>query len=754
MAESSLIPIGVWLWENYGKTISNKTATSLKSKWDKFKWKVAAEAYRNKVKKLYGTMQIMGMSGPVPIDDIFTDVYLLDTPTAYRRFNIHQLSQMSADPDRPPVAKRANGLRLILETEKRWVLEKDKQVVKEYDRKFFILGKPGAGKTTFLKYLALKAADQVIDKIPIFISLKEWSDSGEDLHTFMAKRFDICGFPDAQPFVEVLLKSGAALVLFDGLDEVNQESGLRDRQIIQMHKFIQKYDRSQCLITCRIAASDYTFEPFVYVELADFTSSQIATFVSNWFRKDGEKDRKTYQRFFAEFSKEENEGLRDLARTPLLLTLLCLVFQATLAFPQRRVEIYEEALDALLKKWDSSRGIKRDEIYRKLSPGHKENLLAFIASDSFKASQYFIPRKELEKRITKYVKNIPPHQTDDTVDGEAILRAIEVQHGILVERARNIYSFSHLTFQEYFTARHAVANSAKGSLAELVQEHCADLRWREVFLLATSLLPDASEFMKSFRHALNGILKRDKELLQLLAWVGDNRAANQLYGSVIRPHLLYIEFHHPQRDHALRNAHSRALERSFTLLRPQCLENALDLAVRLIRQLESTYNVFLGLLLGLALDLALELALKARVDSANLTSARSLVLDLSLDQKTINQSSDSSIYHDTAIDIVSYLGRDLGLDSLVAEVRALSGNEHDQTTRELHKITTLRSILMKDRHISHHQWSFTKQQEDRLANYLNGTGLLRDCLDLACMRPDEKEELEEGLYLPLAPAKL
>src|SRR5438067_6287634 len=56
------------------------------------------------------------------------------------------------------------------------------------------------------------------------------------------------------------------------------------------------------------------------------------------------------KRFLTEFKKEDNKGLRDLARTPLLLTLLCLAFNETLTFPQRRVEIYEEALDALLKK--------------------------------------------------------------------------------------------------------------------------------------------------------------------------------------------------------------------------------------------------------------------------------------------------------------------------------------------------------------------------------------------------------------------
>ena len=141
-----------------------------------------------------------------------------------------------------------------------------------------------------------------------------------------------------------------------------------------------------------------------------------------------------------------------------------MAFNETLTFPQRRVEIYEEALDALLKKWDSSRRIKRDEVYRKLSLGHKENMLARIAAETFERNEYFIPQPELERYITAYVKNIPPHDTNKATDGEDILKAIEVQHGIFVERAREVYSFSHLTFQEYFTAKYIVANAAKGTL--------------------------------------------------------------------------------------------------------------------------------------------------------------------------------------------------------------------------------------------------------------------------------------------------
>jgi NACHT domain len=683
MPLTSLIPIGAWLWDKYGETVTDKTAGAVKSGWDKVKWHKAAEDYRAKIKKLYGTMQIMGMAEPVPLDDIFTEAYMLDKPTAFGRFDIERLKQLAADPDMPPPnAKRIGGLNLV-----------------KKKRNLFVLGKPGAGKTTFLKYIALKAAEQLLDKVPVFVSLKQWADSGAELMPFIAERFDICDFPEARPFVEELLKAGSAIVLFDGLDEVNQESGQRDRQTRAMNNFVEKYDRTQCLITCRIAANDYSFERFTYVEIADFTEKQIKTFVGNWFRNQaGEKDEETYKTFLTEFARDDNEGLRDLARSPLLLTLLCLAFNETLTFPQRRVEIYQEALDALLKKWDSSRKIRRDEVYRKLSLGHKENMLARIAAETFEKNEYFIPQAELERYITDYVKNVPPHETNEATDGETILKAIEAQHGIFVERAREVYSFSHLTFQEYFTAKYIVANAAQGTLMRLVRAHGADKRWREVFLLTTSLLLDASQFMTSFRRVVDEMLEDDGKLRALLEWADKKSALIQAGPWLVRPKYLQIEIYYK----------SPRADRVFPLMFDRNIAPALNLD----RDLTYTcdYAFFI---------------------SRNL-------IPYSDHNNFLSETRDQAIK--------------LGLNKLADELAEFTWPDHKVTSGEWTEYADkLRALMIKHRDIGH-EWNLTETQEARLADYLNATNLLQGCLELATMPPDEKRAMLNSLYLPPAQA--
>lgn len=216
---------GVWVWANYGDDIIkrvlgavasgalDKVTAGTKAGWERVEWKLASRKYREKTQELHGTTRVLGKPDPLSLEGIFTDVFILDTPTAYRRYDIEKLRQEPTQ-IKPSSAERINGLSLVKSS---------------WRTRLFILGKPGAGKTTFLKYIALQATKGKLEKVPIFVGLKEWSDSGLDLMAFLVKQFDICGFPDALPFVEHVLEKGDAVVLFDGLDEVKQEQELRNK---------------------------------------------------------------------------------------------------------------------------------------------------------------------------------------------------------------------------------------------------------------------------------------------------------------------------------------------------------------------------------------------------------------------------------------------------------------------------------------------------------------------------------------------
>jgi hypothetical protein len=454
---------------------------------------IAATRYIEKVKRRYGTIRIMGMPHPVSLNKIYTTVNILEKITGQQRKTKEDMEK-TFDKDRrsfAPILRTISGVQVVNER-----------------KHFTLLGKPGAGKTTFLRHVTLLAADGLLaePRIPILVELKQLADSELSLLDFIIEQFDICDFPEAAPFIERVLKNGSCIALLDGLDEVPREK--ENRILREIEQLTIKFDQNQFVISCRIAAYSYYFEKFSDVEIADFDESQTKTFIFNWFADAPNIGKDCWRQLNASIP------MLELGKTPLLLTLLCLAFEENFRFPSNRADLYGDAVDALLKKWDTSRRVKRDEVYRSLSTARKETMLGEIAEKAFERNQYFFLERELTKEISAFIVNLPEVQEAQLAeDSTAVLKSIEAQHGIFVERSRGIYSFSHLTFQEFFTAKYVVENAQTGTLERLIGSHIAHFGWREVFLITAGLLPNADDFLLSLDKAVKAMAPKRVRLM-------------------------------------------------------------------------------------------------------------------------------------------------------------------------------------------------------------------------------------------------
>lgn len=485
-----------WVWEKFGKKIIVSSAGAIKDGWKKINWASAEEKYRSRVIDQLSTVRLLGYPDPIDIESIYTDVQVLNKLTAKKRYNFADIKGKPFDYDIfDSNSKRMSALDVVTG-----------------NKRIYILGKPGAGKTTFLKHLAILACRGLIDATPIYISLKEWSDSQKELPDFIEDKFEICGFPDASKMIESILSSGKALVLLDGLDEVSHEEKLQKKLLQSITNFTNQYQNSHFCLTCRIAANDYSFERFTYVEIADFNEEQQTKFIRKWFSLEPVK----LEQFLKQWANPENKNIHDLARTPLLITLICLSFGEALQFSKRRVDLYSEAVDALLKKWDSSRAIIRGDIYKQLEPPRKKQLLSHIAYNTFVREEYLIRQEVIADEIKQFILRLPYWDKQIEVDSERILNDIESHHGLLVERARNIYSFSHLTIHEYFTALYILDNVANDSLDVLVDNMIKSTRWREVMLMTSSSQSNATQLLIKFAKKIWGTVSNDDDIVVLL----------------------------------------------------------------------------------------------------------------------------------------------------------------------------------------------------------------------------------------------
>lgn len=89
---------------------------------------------------------------------------------------------------------------------------------------------------------------------------------------------------------------------------------------------------------------------------------------------------------------------------------------------------------------------------------------------------------------------------------EGVLDEIASHHSILMERAAGIWSFMHLTFQEFFCAVYIIQERNE---KQIIANYLDNPRWREVILMVASLISNGNDLIQSISEKiLDGSLYR------------------------------------------------------------------------------------------------------------------------------------------------------------------------------------------------------------------------------------------------------
>jgi len=392
-----------------------------------------------------------------------------------------------------------------------------------------VLGDPGSGKTTLLRYLALVYARTLAEGsglvheqlsldengwLPILLPLRQIGaflrarpDDGTEGHAQLlaflrqALANERIVLPD--DFFDDRLQGGRGVILLDGLDEV-ADPDLRRRVARLVESFTAAYPQCRYVVTSRVVG--YTGparlgEGYVPTTIQDFTLTDVGQFLTNWHRlvaiglmAPGE----SAEAYAAEQTRQllaairGSERIRELAINPLMLTVIAMVHRDRVKLPDRRAELYAEAVDVLLGKWDEARGVKETAILldRPFDTGDKRLMLQGLALAMHEAQKKEWGVEELRRWLAERFADIVPDVR--AVEGvvERFLNVIQERTGLLVARGEGVYAFSHLTFQEYLAA---LAVAARDDYVAYTLGRVPDPWWREVILLEAGYLSTQSQ---------------------------------------------------------------------------------------------------------------------------------------------------------------------------------------------------------------------------------------------------------------------
>ncbi len=461
---------------------------------------------RDKILNNYSKIRLLS-GQEIGVDQLYVDVWLLDrSPRTFQRSADKMLETFDLRNDRLGLGdriKRNPGFDIA-----------------NQESKLLILGKPGSGKTTFLKHLAIdwcKGGFQT-DLIAVFIEFRQIRDNKWKLLDAIGAELEI----QDKNQIEALLNDGKLLVLMDGFDEVATQS-LRRKVQLQLGEVAKKYPNSRYVMTCRTQIMQRIPDGFAPVEVADFNNNQVQAFVRNWFRTNGQNEVEVQDKWRTfELAINKNPALKELTTTPVLLGLACFAMEDEGEIPVQVSSLYDRGIQWLLQKWNDDKAIEGwemgTETYQKLDVGQKEKLLIEIAARKFENPKNFVlfEQADLIEQISQHLR-MPSHD-----DARAVLIAMESQHGLLVERADGLWSFSHLTFQEHFTTKWLLRMSS-----EELSLKVSDERWQEVVVQLVISQGQSNRLIGLIKQAIDYSISNNAKAQEFLDWIYKKSKSNQ-----------------------------------------------------------------------------------------------------------------------------------------------------------------------------------------------------------------------------------
>lgn len=404
-----------------------------------------------------------------------------------------------------------------------------------FNHQLVLLGDPGGGKSTLTRRLAGVLASQAVTNrdaaeatwlteliqvwgrwlLPVRVVLSRWAqhltagsqgtaaDLIDECVRLLGQTAEVRGLKD-HLLIRLTANPTTVLILLDGLDEVADENR-RATLLRAVKHFSERYTAVPLLITCRIRpwqawTAAGSALPLPVFTIDKLNQESISAFVERWHRElvwagrySTAAAEAAQRRLLTALGDRHRPDLADMARTPLLLTMMARVNYER-GLPDSSAELYEAYLRQLLWEWERSKLDGRGQLTNlqqllnqptpRVPTNDLELSLCQLAFDVH-ASRGDRDTVDLdESKLRKALERIHPgDRRERAAWAVEVLDLIHERSGLLRSVDASTFQFTHRTFQEYLAARH-LATGDTATVLEKFRSKIDHEQWSEAIRLA------------------------------------------------------------------------------------------------------------------------------------------------------------------------------------------------------------------------------------------------------------------------------
>ncbi|MEC4091391.1 NACHT domain-containing protein [Pseudoalteromonas rubra] len=319
---------------------------------------------------------------------------------------------------------------------------KESNFIKELqkNKRLVISGTAGSGKSTFCKSIFLDLIENPMGVFPIFVELRHLNtDSETSLFDFILKSLTDIESTFTKSQLDFSLGLGKVLLIFDGFDELNNE--LREKYEKEIVNIASKYQNILLLLSSRPDGRFHSWEEFYVYRVLPLDKDKSKALISKL-----DYDRQVKRKFLDALDKSLYKKHKSFASNPLLLTMMLLTYEQIAEIPNKIHLFYEQAFLTLFNKHDSLKSLYKRKSFSNLPLDDFKNLLSAFSIVSYADRKYYFSESDIKKYLGNAIR-VSGVEIDQSNFLNDLLDTV-----CIMQRDGNGYTFTHRSFQEYFTS--------------------------------------------------------------------------------------------------------------------------------------------------------------------------------------------------------------------------------------------------------------------------------------------------------------